>query len=138
MSRVSLYKRLFTRETSKVESERVRVKRWLRGLREDQKMSRATAADALEVTPETIRNLEHEKRGFANGFTLLGYLRLLGVLVDSPVDLPGISRLEAIQADHARGLAAVAASLAAIDDRLSRIEERLGLQAGPTHSADDA
>jgi transcriptional regulator with XRE-family HTH domain len=81
-----------------VQDERKAVKEWLRGLRDAQGMSRPDIAEFVGVTPETIKNLENPKRGFANGFTLLRYLKLLGVLSDeAPVGLPGLGRLAVLE-----------------------------------------
>lgn len=84
-------------------AERRTVKAWLRGLREAQGWSQADVGEMLGVSRETIGGLESAKKGFSNGFTLIRYLRLLGVLSnEAPVEIPGLGRLAALEEEVAQ------------------------------------
>ena len=77
--------------------EQRELKEWLRGLKPED-LSRADVAYELSVSRKTITTmLNPHSEGFANGLTMLRYLRLVGALVDAPeADATG-SRLAALE-----------------------------------------
>lgn len=95
------------------QAERKELKAWLRVLRESQNWSQVDVAEMLSVSRETIGGLENEKKGFSNGFTLIRYLKLLGVLsAEAPVTTPGLGRLAALEEKTDEALAGIADILA--------------------------
>lgn len=82
-----------------VDADRLATKEWLRELRDARKLSRTDVAEIIGASSETVKNWESPTRsGFSQSLTLIRYLRLLGVLVDAPVQLPGLGRLGSIEA----------------------------------------
>lgn len=70
-------------------------------------------ADLIGTSTDTIKNWELPSRGFANGLTLMRYLKLLGVLSDeAPVMIPGLSRLAAVEVKVDETLAGIGDILA--------------------------
>lgn len=63
------------------------VKRWLKQLREQQKLSQEDLADVLGVDRRQIVNWEG-KGGLPGGVTFLRYIRALGVEITPPAPLP--------------------------------------------------
>lgn len=108
----------FHAKLSRVESlleERRRTKLWLAELRKAQGWERGDVAEMLGTSSESIKNWELPSRGFANGFTLIRYLRLLGVLADeAPVTTPGLDRLAALEEKVDEALAGIGDILAVV------------------------
>lgn len=85
--------------------DRRKAKAWLVDLRKAQGWGRGDVAELLGTNTDTVKNWELPSRGFANGFTLMRYLRLLGVLADeAPVDIPALGRLAALEAEVAESV----------------------------------
>ena len=109
--------------------ERRALKVWLTELLPEG-MSRNDVADDLGVTRKTISSmLNPESQSFANGLTMLRYLRLAGAVVDAPADSPASSRLAALEAkvdglatkaDLQRGLDVLRAAIDALASRDTR------------------
>lgn len=107
--------------------ERRELKEWLTSLLPDG-MSRNDVADELGFSRKTVSTmLNPDQPGFGNGFTMLLYLRLVGGVVDAPVESPGRSRLAALEAAVDLSGQSMTSALEDLAARIQRVENALGL-----------
>lgn len=107
--------------------EGTQFKLWLRALREERGYTQDEVALVLNVDAKTIKNLESPRQGFANGLTILRYLRFLGVLLDAPAETEQTDRLGSLERSVAKAVALTAEILRlnqdAFDELLPLVRE---------------
>lgn len=79
-------------------NEVLAFKAWLRDCREALGLRQEDVADTMGVTVKTVQNMESPQAGLPRALSLMRYLRVLGVVTEAPVEAPGLSRLESLEA----------------------------------------
>lgn len=100
------------------------LKEWLRGLLPEG-YSREDIADELNVTRKTITSmLSLSSTSFANGRTMLGYLRFVGALRDAPEEHRQTSRLARLEARQLELAEMIAQGFDSLAQAIARLEAR--------------